>query len=83
MYVEHTPQIRVHLTKELRDRVEQHGLSPSELLERAIQDELQRRELDAATDRYLAELIDEVGEPSAEALAQAEALMNRIRTVTA
>lgn len=74
------PQIRVHLTKELCDRVEQHGLSPSELLERAIQDELQRRELDAATDRYLAELIDEVGEPSAAALAKAEALMSRIRT---
>ena len=38
-----------------------------------------RRELVAEAERYLAELIDEVGEPSAEEVARAEALSRIIR----
>lgn len=51
----------------------------SELLEDAVRAEIERcRALDEA-DAYLAELIDEIGEPSPEELARAEALAGRIR----
>ena len=45
----------------------------------AVRDGLRRRELVAEAERYLAELIDEVGEPSAEEVARAEALSRIIR----
>ena len=44
-----------------------------------MQADLRRRELVEEAARYLAELIDEVGEPSAEAVARAEALSRIIR----
>ena len=74
------PQIRVDLPDDLYVSVKEHGLSPADLLQTAIQDELRRQELSAETERYLAELIDEVGEPSEAAMAKAEALVGRIRT---
>ena len=78
-YVELMPQIRVDLPDDLYVSVKEHGLSPADLLQAAIQDELRRQELSAETERYLAELIDEVGEPSKAAMAKAEALVGRIR----
>jgi hypothetical protein len=44
-----------------------------------VRDELRRQQLRAEADRYVAELIDEVGSPSAKAIARAEALSRRIR----
>lgn len=41
-------------------------------------DSERRRELLRETDRYLAELIEEVGEPSPEVVAEAEAWADRI-----
>ncbi len=58
-------RLQVYLTDELHRQLKEHGLSPSELLQRAVREEVHRRELQAATDAYLAELIEEVGEPSA------------------
>lgn len=54
----------MYLPDELHRQLKEHGLAPSELLQRAVREEIRRRELEAATDTYLAELIDEVGEPS-------------------
>ncbi len=59
------PRLQVYLPDELHRQLKEHGLAPSELLQRAVREELHRRELEAATDAYLAELIEEVGEPSA------------------
>ena len=73
------PQIRVNLPDDLYGSVKEHGLSPADLLQTAIHDELRRRQMSAETERYLAELIDEVGEPSETAVAKAEALVRRIR----
>jgi len=44
-----------------------------------VRAELRRQALVEETDRYLAELIDDVGEPSPKAIARAEALARRIR----
>jgi post-segregation antitoxin (ccd killing protein) len=59
------PRLQVYLSDEQHRQLKELGLSPSELLQRAVHDEARRRELEAATDDYLAELVDEVGEPSA------------------
>lgn len=58
-------RLQVYLPDELHRQLKEHGLAPSELLQRAVREEVHRRELEAATDAYLAELIEEVGEPRA------------------
>lgn len=73
------PRMQVYLSNELYEAVKKRGLSPSELLQQAVRTELRREALLEETDRYLAELIDDVGEPSDEAIARAEALSRRIR----
>lgn len=59
------PRVQVYLSDELHRQLREHGLSPSELLQGAVRAEIRRRELGAATDAYLDELVEEVGEPSA------------------
>lgn len=51
----------------------------SELLQDAVRAEVHRHELLEESDRYLVELVEQVGEPSAKAIARAEALSLRIR----
>jgi len=58
-------RLQVYLPDELYRQLKELGLSPSELLQRALHDEIRRRELAAAADEYLTELVAEVGEPSA------------------
>ena len=67
------------LTK-LYAAVKERELSPSELLQDAVRAELRRHALLEETNRYLAELVEEVGQPSDEAISKAEALSRRIRT---
>ena len=74
--------MQVYLPDELYDAVKERGLSPSELLQNAVRDDLRRQALLEETERYLAELIDEVGKPSDEAIAMAEALSRRIQANT-
>ncbi len=71
--------MQVYLPDELYDAVKDRGLSPSELLQNAVRDELRREAILDQADRYVADLIDDVGEPSNEAIAKAEALSRRIR----
>ncbi|MCY3634035.1 MAG: hypothetical protein OXH23_00340 [bacterium] len=63
---------------ELYEEVKARQLSASELLQDAIRAELRRIDLIDATDKYLEELHTEIGEPSEEEMAQAEAFVDRI-----
>jgi post-segregation antitoxin (ccd killing protein) len=71
--------MQVYLPDELYRVVKERDLPASELLQSAVRDEMRRQLLREEADRYVAELIDEVGEPSASAIARAEALSRRIR----
>jgi len=71
--------MQVYLPDDLYQQVKDRGLPASELLQEAVRAELHRQELLEQTDAYLAELIAEVGEPSARDLARAEAIARRIR----
>lgn len=74
--------MQVYLPDELYRAVKEGSLPASELLQEAVRVELRRRQLLEETDRYLEELVEEVGEPSAEAIARAEALARRVRRRT-
>jgi post-segregation antitoxin (ccd killing protein) len=76
------PRLQVYLPEDLYRAVKERRLPASELLQGAVRAELRRQELLAETDRYLAELVEEVGEPSAAAVARAEALSKRVRAKT-
>ena len=71
--------MQVYLSNELYRAVKERDLPASELLQDAIRVELRRQELLEEADRLVAEMIQKVGEPSAEAIARAEALSLRIR----
>lgn len=73
------PRMQVYLPDELYEAVKTRGLPASELLQEAVRAELRRRALLEETDAYLAELFAEVGEPSAEDHARAEAIARRLR----
>lgn len=73
------PRMQVYLPDDLYQQVKERSLPASELLQEAVRAELRRQELLEHTDTYLAELVAEVGEPSARELARAEAIARRIR----
>ena len=72
------PRIQVYLPDDLYREVKDRGLAPSRLLQEAVRVELRRQRLLDETDSYLAELLDEVGEPDAEDYVWARALAGRI-----
>ena len=73
------PRLQVYLPEELYRVVKERHLPASELLQGAVHAELQRQELIEETDRYLSELVDEVGEPSPASVARAERLAKSVR----
>ena len=73
------PRLQVYLPDELYRAVKERKLPASELLQGAVRAELRRQELLEETDRYLSELVVEVGEPSPAAVARAEQLAQRVR----
>ena len=75
--------MQVYLPDELYAAVKERQLSPSELLQDAVRSEVRRRALLEETDRYLADLVDEVGAPSQGAIANATNLARRIKTEVA
>ena len=77
------PRLQVYLPDELYNPLKARGLHASELLQDAVRAELHRRDLEEKTDAYVAELIAEVGEPTAKELAKAAAIAARLRSVTA
>ena len=72
------PRMQVYLPDDLYDLVKSKGLPASELLQAAVRAEARRLDLLAETDRYLAELVAEVGEPGPEATAYAAELTERL-----
>ena len=73
------PRMQVYLPKDLYRAVKDRGLPASELLQRAVQAELRRQGLLEDTDRYLQDLVSEVGVPNPDAMAKADALSRRVR----
>lgn len=71
--------MQVYLPDDLYQAVKKRELSASELLQEAVRTELHREALLEETDRYIAELIEDVGEPSPKSIARAESLSRRIR----
>jgi post-segregation antitoxin (ccd killing protein) len=72
------PRMQVHLPADLYAEVKQRGLHASALLQEAVRAEVRRQKLIGEAERYLADLIEEVGEPSPEAIACSEAFADRV-----
>jgi post-segregation antitoxin (ccd killing protein) len=70
--------MQVYLPDDLYDLVKARGLPASELLQKAVRAELRRLDLLAETDRYIADLVAEVGPPSADQRARAGVVARRI-----
>ncbi len=77
------PRLQVYLPDELYRVVKERQLPASELLQGAVRAELRRLKLLEETDRYLSELVEEVGEPSPASVARAERLAQRVRGTNA
>lgn len=76
--VRRMPRMQVYLPEDLYEQVKQRGLPASELLQEAVRAELRRQALIEEGEQYLADLVDDVGEPSADELARAETIARRI-----
>jgi post-segregation antitoxin (ccd killing protein) len=70
--------MQVYLPDELYEVVKARGLPASELLQEAVRAEVRRQDLLAETDRYVNELIAEVGSPTAAQRTRAGVLAARI-----
>ena len=73
------PRMQVYLPDALYRAVKERGLPASELLQEAVEAELRRQRLNDEGERYVAELVAEVGEPSVKEQARAAAVARRIR----
>jgi hypothetical protein len=73
------PRVQVYLPDDLHDELKRRGLPASELLQIALRAELERQNALDETDRYLTELVAEVGEPSQRQQTSADAIARRIR----
>lgn len=67
--------MQVYLPEDLYREVKARELPASELLQIAVRAALKRQDLLEEGDRYLAALLAEVGEPSAEESAHAESIV--------
>ncbi len=72
------PRMQLYLPDDLYQLVKARGLPASELLQKAVRAELRRLDLLAESDRYLGELISQVGQPTANEHARAKAVAERI-----
>jgi len=72
------PRMQIYLPEAMYKQVKERGLPVSELLQKAVQAELRRQELLAETDRYLTNLIAEVGAPNRTQRARAGAVARRL-----
>jgi len=70
--------MQVYLPGDLYEQVKTRHLPASELLQEAVRAEVRRQDLLSETDAYLAGLLAEVGEPSRQERARAEAIARRI-----
>ena len=70
--------MQVYLPDDLYEQVKARQLPASELLQEAVRAEVRRQDLLSETDVYLAGLLAEVGEPTPQERAYAEAVARRI-----
>lgn len=70
--------MQVYLPDDLYALVKASDLPASELFQKAVRAELRRQELLAATDHYLADLVAEVGVPSAAERAHASSFARQL-----
>jgi post-segregation antitoxin (ccd killing protein) len=73
------PRLQVYLPDDLYRQLKAKGLPASELLQTAVRAELERQRALEATDEYLEELMSEVGEPTSDEVARADAIVRKIR----
>ncbi len=72
------PRMQVYLPDDLYKLVKKGRLPASELLQGAVRAEVRRRELLAEGDKYVAELVTQVGEPTARQRMRAGAITRQI-----
>ena len=72
------PRMQVYLPETMYQQVKSRSLPVSELLQKAVEAELRRQDLLAETDRYLTDLIAEVGVPSSAQRGRSGALARRL-----
>jgi post-segregation antitoxin (ccd killing protein) len=72
------PRMQVYLPNDLYQLVKARGLRVSELLQKAVRAEVRRLDRLGETDRYVADLVAEVGQPSAAQRARAGEIAGRI-----
>lgn len=70
--------MQVYLPDDLYQQVKARGLPASELLQKAVRAELRRLELLSETDRYVADLVAEVGPPTSAQRTSASAVARRL-----
>jgi post-segregation antitoxin (ccd killing protein) len=70
--------MQVYLPDDLYKLVKTRRLAASELLQNAVREEVRRQDLLAETDKYLAELVKQVGTPTARQRARAKSIAQRI-----
>jgi post-segregation antitoxin (ccd killing protein) len=70
--------MQVYLPDDLYELVKARNLPASELLQRAVRAEVRRLDLLAETDRYVADLVAEVGHPTAAQRARARVVAERV-----
>lgn len=72
------PRMQVYLPDDLYELVKARGLPASELLQKAVRAELRRQDLLTESDRYVAELVSQVGAPTSSEHARAKAVAGRV-----
>jgi len=70
--------MQVYLPDDLYELVKARGLPASELLQNAVRAELRRLDLLSEADRYVADLVAEVGPPSAAQRTHSAAVARRL-----
>jgi len=67
-----------YLPDDLHALVKERGLHASQLFQEAVRSEVRRLELGAEAQRYVDELLGEVGPPTSEEAARAEVIVKRL-----
>lgn len=70
--------MQVYLPDDLYKMVKERGLPASEILQKAVRAELRRLDLLAETERYVDQLLTEVGPPTDEEVKEANAIVGRV-----
>ena len=70
--------MQVYLPDDLYDLIKKRRLPASELLQKAVRAEVRRLDLLAESDRYVADLVSQVGRPNAAERSRASTIAGRI-----